>query len=154
MRLSCHRFRANEVHLQLSVLAYNLGNLWRRLVLPKNIDAWSLDELAAAIGEEGRAAGEACAVLLAAAGQEPPDATPVRNDAPADLGATRARRKARRLPQSGPGNETRGEQRPRKCFGTEVQSIGDQRELGLAVPRARRSGEERRIDLLGKVLGV
>ena len=30
-RLSCHRFRANEVGLQLSVFAYNLGNLWRRL---------------------------------------------------------------------------------------------------------------------------
>ena len=26
-RLSCHRFRAKEVRLQLSVLAYNLGNL-------------------------------------------------------------------------------------------------------------------------------
>src|SRR5207245_9678972 len=44
-RLSCHRFRANEVRLQLSLLAYNLGNLWRRLVLPKNIDAWSLTSL-------------------------------------------------------------------------------------------------------------
>ena len=32
-RLACHRFRANEVRLQLSVLAYNLGNLWRRLGL-------------------------------------------------------------------------------------------------------------------------
>jgi Transposase DDE domain group 1 len=41
-RLSCHRFRANEVRLQLSVLAYNLGNLWRRLVLPARIDTWSL----------------------------------------------------------------------------------------------------------------
>jgi Transposase DDE domain group 1 len=41
-RLSCHRFRANEVRLPLSVLAYNLGNLWRRLVLPKRIDHWSL----------------------------------------------------------------------------------------------------------------
>jgi Transposase DDE domain group 1 len=41
-RLSCHRFRANEASLQLSLLAYNLGNLWRRLVLPKRIDAWSL----------------------------------------------------------------------------------------------------------------
>jgi Transposase DDE domain group 1 len=40
--LSCHRFRANEARLQLSVLAYNLGNLWRRLVLPKRIDHWSL----------------------------------------------------------------------------------------------------------------
>jgi hypothetical protein len=44
-RLSCHRFRANEVRLQLSVLAYNLGNLWRRLVLPKRIDHWSLTSL-------------------------------------------------------------------------------------------------------------
>ena len=34
-RLSCHRFRANEVRLQLSVLAYNLGNLRRRLGLPQ-----------------------------------------------------------------------------------------------------------------------
>lgn len=44
-RLSCHRFRANEVRLQLSLLAYNLGNLWRRLVLPKRIDHWSLTSL-------------------------------------------------------------------------------------------------------------
>ena len=29
-RLSCHRFRANEVRLQLSVLAYNLGNSCRQ----------------------------------------------------------------------------------------------------------------------------
>jgi hypothetical protein len=29
--ISCHRFGANEVRLWLSVLAYNLGNLWRRL---------------------------------------------------------------------------------------------------------------------------
>ena len=40
--LSCHRFRANEVRLQLSLLAYNLGNLWRRLVLPNRIDNWWL----------------------------------------------------------------------------------------------------------------
>jgi hypothetical protein len=31
IRLSCHRFRSNEVRLWLSVIAYNLGNLWRRL---------------------------------------------------------------------------------------------------------------------------
>ncbi len=41
-RLSCHRFRANEVRLQLSVLAYNRGNLWRRLGLPQRIKSWSL----------------------------------------------------------------------------------------------------------------
>jgi Transposase DDE domain group 1 len=44
-RLSCHRFRANEVRLQLSVLAYTLGNLWRRMVLPRRIDSWSLTSL-------------------------------------------------------------------------------------------------------------
>ena len=44
-QLSCHRFRANEARLQLSLLAYDLGNLWRRLVLPKRIDAWSLASL-------------------------------------------------------------------------------------------------------------
>ena len=44
-RLSCHRFRSNEVRLWLSVIAYNLGNLWRRLVLPKGIGTWSLTSL-------------------------------------------------------------------------------------------------------------
>jgi hypothetical protein len=34
-RLSCHRFRSNQVRLALSLLAYNLGNLWRRLALPR-----------------------------------------------------------------------------------------------------------------------
>ena len=41
-RLSCHRFRSNEVRLWLSVIAYNLGNLWRRLALPRRIGNWSL----------------------------------------------------------------------------------------------------------------
>ena len=44
-RLSCHRFRSNEVRLVLSVISYNLGNLWRRLVLPKRIEHWSLTSL-------------------------------------------------------------------------------------------------------------
>jgi hypothetical protein len=44
-RLSCHRFRSNEVRLWLSVIAYNLGNLWRRLALPRQIDNWSLTSL-------------------------------------------------------------------------------------------------------------
>ncbi len=44
-RLSCHRFRANEVRLWLSVIAYNLGNLWRRLLLPQRINNWSLTSL-------------------------------------------------------------------------------------------------------------
>ena len=44
-RLSCHRFRSNEVRLWLSLIAYNLGSLWRRLVLPRRIDNWSLTSL-------------------------------------------------------------------------------------------------------------
>ena len=44
-RLSCHRFRSDGVRLWLSVLAYNLGNLWRRLVLPRRIGRCSLTSL-------------------------------------------------------------------------------------------------------------
>src|SRR2546422_3801458 len=44
-RLSCHRFRANEVRLLLGVIAHNLGNLLRRLVLPVAIQNWSLTSL-------------------------------------------------------------------------------------------------------------
>jgi Transposase DDE domain group 1 len=44
-RLSGHRCRSNEVRRWLRVIAYNLGNLWRRLVLPKRIDHWSLTSL-------------------------------------------------------------------------------------------------------------
>ena len=41
-RLSWHRFRSNVVRLWFSVIAFNLGNLCRRLVLPESIDNWSL----------------------------------------------------------------------------------------------------------------
>jgi Transposase DDE domain group 1 len=33
------------VRLALSLLAYNLGNLWRRLALPQGIEKWSLTSL-------------------------------------------------------------------------------------------------------------
>ena len=44
-RLSCHRFIANQVRLQLFALAYNLGNFLRRLALPQGIRHWSLTTL-------------------------------------------------------------------------------------------------------------
>ena len=44
-RPSCHRFHGNEVRLWLSLIAYNLGNLWRRLALPTQIATWSLTSL-------------------------------------------------------------------------------------------------------------
>lgn len=44
-RLGCHRLRSNEVRRWLSVIAYNFGNLWRRLVLPQRIGNRSLTSL-------------------------------------------------------------------------------------------------------------
>jgi hypothetical protein len=51
MRLSCHRFRANEVRLWLSVLAYNLGNLWRPLAVTQGDRQVVGHQSAAGIGE-------------------------------------------------------------------------------------------------------
>ena len=73
--------------LQLSVLAYNLGNLWRRLVLPTQIDSWSVTSLQQRLVKTGGRLVQARPVLLAAAGRESSDPTPVRGDAAADLGA-------------------------------------------------------------------
>ncbi len=44
-RLSCHGFDANQVRLQLHVLAYNLGNFLRRLALPASVKHWTLTTL-------------------------------------------------------------------------------------------------------------
>jgi len=44
-RLSCKNFVSNQVRLGLFVLAYNLGNFLRRLVLPREIKHWSLRTL-------------------------------------------------------------------------------------------------------------
>jgi hypothetical protein len=75
-RLSCHRFRSNEVRLWLSVIAYNVGNLWR-LVLPRGDRRLVVDQLAAHAGEDGWSAGETCSLLLAAFGGESSHATVV-----------------------------------------------------------------------------
>ena len=44
-RLSCSKFRNNEVRLQFHALAYNLGNFMRTLALPKEVEHWSLTTL-------------------------------------------------------------------------------------------------------------
>ena len=44
-RLSCMRFRNNEVRLQLHALAYNLANFMRTLALPEAVKRWSLTSL-------------------------------------------------------------------------------------------------------------
>jgi hypothetical protein len=87
-RLSCHRLRSNEVRLWLSVMAYNLGNLWRGV--PSGPGAaetdWQLvvDEPAATPGEDWRQAGQARPVLLAAVGRKPPDEAAICGDGTAD----------------------------------------------------------------------
>ena len=45
IRLSCHKFVANQVRLWLFVLTYNLGNFMRRLVLPEDMKHWTLTSL-------------------------------------------------------------------------------------------------------------
>jgi hypothetical protein len=44
-RLSCMRFAANAVRLQLHALAYNLANFLRTLAMPKSTERWSLTSL-------------------------------------------------------------------------------------------------------------
>ena len=44
-RLSCRRFRNNEVRLHLHALAYNLANFMRTLALPEAVKHWSLTSL-------------------------------------------------------------------------------------------------------------
>ena len=66
----------------MSVLAYNLGNLWRRLVLPQTIDNWSLTSLQQRLVKTGGRL-----VLLAAAGRGASDTAGVRGDSAEDLGA-------------------------------------------------------------------
>jgi Transposase DDE domain group 1 len=44
-RLSCRSMQANAVRLQLHALAYNLANFFRTLVLPDEVERWSLTTL-------------------------------------------------------------------------------------------------------------
>ena len=41
-RLSCQKFIENEVRLKLFIMAYDMGNFFRALVLPEEISTWSL----------------------------------------------------------------------------------------------------------------
>ena len=105
-RLSCHRFRANEVRLQLSVLAYNAGQPLAQTGSAATDQALVAHESPAAVGENWRPAGEACAVLLAPAGGRSSKPATLRRDAAEDLGAAGAGRLTRgRVQRSPPGEE-------------------------------------------------
>jgi hypothetical protein len=53
-RLSRHRFDDNQARLQLFVLAYNLGNFLRRLVLPTAVKHWTLTTMRDKLVKIGR----------------------------------------------------------------------------------------------------
>ncbi len=57
-RLSCHRFRSNEVRLWLSVIAYKLGKSVTAADFATEDRELVLDESPAAAGEDRRPAGE------------------------------------------------------------------------------------------------
>jgi len=83
-RLSCHRFRPNEVRLWLSLIAYHLGNLWRGAPSGPGAAAAGrqlvADQPATAIGEDGRPVVQARTLLLAVAGGGSLDAAAFRGD--------------------------------------------------------------------------
>jgi hypothetical protein len=89
-RLSCHRFRANEVRLWLSVIAYNLGESLAAAGAARADWEVVTNQHAAAVGEDRRTVDQARTLLLVAAGGESPDAPTVRRHAAEDRGAAGA----------------------------------------------------------------
>src|SRR5450759_823082 len=81
------------------------------------------DQPSATPRQDGWAAGHARPLLLAPAGREPPDPTPVRGDAPADLGAARADR----LTGGGCHGVRLGEERTQGGSGVREMSSGTRR---------------------------
>ena len=127
-RLSCHRFRANEVRLWLSLIAYNLGNLWRRLALPARFGNWSLTSLQQRLVKTGGRLDKARPLLLVAAGGEPSDAAAVWRHAAEDCDAAGASRIGG--PQSAADfDDEMGEGE------VSAESIGQTPFLGVASPR-------------------
>ena len=56
-RLSCRSMRANAVRLHLHALAYNLANSFHTLVLPDEVERWSLTTLAREGSQDWRESG-------------------------------------------------------------------------------------------------
>ena len=52
-RLSCRSMQANAVRLQLHALAYNMANFFRTLVLPDEVERWSLTTLREKVAKIG-----------------------------------------------------------------------------------------------------
>ena len=80
------------VSSQWRILIYNFGNLWRRLVLPKRIDAWSLPSLQQRLVKTRARLVKHARYYWLLLAESQPDSTPVRGDAAADLGPAGADR--------------------------------------------------------------
>jgi len=65
-RLSCRGFDENEVRLKLFIMAYNLGNIFRKLALPEGIKDWSLRTIQLKLIKVDGSSYKACPVLLSA----------------------------------------------------------------------------------------
>ena len=128
-----------------SLINYNLGNLWGRLVLPRRIDGWSLTSLqpdSRRVGEDGWTAGEARPALLASVGREPSDAATLWSHGLQDTRATRASRVGE--PTSGSDfreERGRGAAKCRKHGSKEgrLRPLGFSREARMAPSVARES---------------
>ncbi len=116
-RLSCHRFRSNEVRSWLSVIAYNLGHLWRGVPSGPGAAAARRQlvahEPATTIREDGRAADQACSLLLALAGGGASDAATLRGHGAADRGVAGAYRIGRRGTEA---SQAKGGGGPERCM--------------------------------------
>jgi hypothetical protein len=86
-RLSCHRFRPNKVRLWLSVIAYNLGNLWRRRAAQGDRNLVT-DQLAAAPGQDRRPIDQTRPLLLVTAGGESPHTASIQRHVAKNRGAS------------------------------------------------------------------
>ncbi|MGO9240183.1 MAG: transposase [Bryobacteraceae bacterium] len=73
----------------MSLIAYNLGNLWRRLVLPKKIENWSLTSLQQRLVKTGGRLIKHARYywLMLAESHLPPDQAAIRKHGTADRGA-------------------------------------------------------------------
>ena len=132
-RPSCHRFRGNEVRLWLSILACNLGNLWRRLALPAHLRLVP-HQPAAAVGEDGRTTGKACAVLQADAGGWTPDESTVRGDVAQDrvVAASGKLDDWRHTRRIGPFRTKENGKVSEKSARNEIDDVGETRRHGIA----------------------
>ena len=125
-RPSCHRFPSNEVRLRVSVKAYNLRNLLAASGDAERNREVVADVFLAAAGQDRKPSGQACPVLLIAAGREPSEV--------AVVGRYGGR------PCSRPRN------RPRcsKSIGRQGGTLGDSQ-----VQQPRSDGQERRTCVYG-----